>query len=83
RRLAYAGGHDQAIQVADAVALDRPTVEIRGAGSTTFDVRFSADSKVLGFRRRPIDAANPAPPYEAFHLERREPTPAPELPGGA
>jgi WD40 repeat protein len=72
RRLAYAGGHAQAIQVVDPAAPNVAPREIRGAGSTPFDVRFSQDSKVVGFTRA-FDPANPPAFYEGFNLERREP----------
>jgi WD40 repeat protein len=73
RRLAYAGGPAQAIQVLDPAAPDQPPREIRGAGSTPFDVRFSEDGKVAGFTRESFDPANPPASYEGFDLERREP----------
>jgi WD40 repeat protein len=72
-RLAYAGGPAQAIRVVDPAAPDRPPREIRGAGSTPFDVRFSEDGKVIGFARESFDPANPPASYEGFDLERREP----------
>ncbi len=71
--LAYAGGPAQAIQIVDLAALDGPPREIRGAGSTPFDVRFSGDGKVVGFTRTAFDPANPPASYEGFELERREP----------
>jgi WD40 repeat protein len=85
RRLAYAGGTSQAIQLADPAAPQRPPTEIRGAGSTPFDVRFSADGKVVGFTREAFLPANPPAIYEGFDLERREPANRPrnELTGGA
>ena len=73
RRLAYAGGSAQAIQIVDPAAPDRPAREIRGAGSTPFDIRFSADGKIIGFTREPFDPANPPASYDGFDLERREP----------
>ena len=73
RRLAYAGGPAQAIQVVDPAAPDRPPREIRGAGSTPFDLRFSEDGKVIGFTRESFDPANLPASYEGFDLERREP----------
>jgi WD40 repeat protein len=82
-RLAYAGGTDQAIQVVpvDPAAPNPQPREIRGAGSTPFDVRFSQDGKVVGFTRN----ANPPAAYEGFDLERREPRAVArnELPQGA
>jgi WD40 repeat protein len=72
RRLAYAGGPAQTIQIADPAALNQPPREIRGAGSTPFDLRFSQDGKVVGFTRA-FDPANPPGVYEGFDLERREP----------
>jgi WD40 repeat protein len=85
RWLAYAGGTSQAIQLVDPAAPQRPPTEIRGAGSTPFDVRFSADGKVIGFTREVLRPANPPATYEGFDLERREPANRPrnELTGGA
>ena len=85
RRLAYAGGPAQAIQVVDPAAPNQPPREIRGAGSTPFDVRFSEDGKVAGFTRESFDPANPPASYEGFDLERREPLTVPrnDLPHGA
>jgi WD40 repeat protein len=80
-RLAYAGGTDQAIQIVDLARPKEQPREIRGAGSTPFDVRFSQDGKVVGFTRN----ANPPAAYEGFDLERREPRAVArnELPKGA
>jgi WD40 repeat protein len=71
RKLAYAGGTDQAIQVVDPAAPNQPAREIRGSGSTPFDLRFSQDSKIIGFTRV-FDRANPPASYEGFDLERHE-----------
>jgi WD40 repeat protein len=72
RRLAFAGGNGQAIQVVDLAAPDRLPRQLRGAGTTPFDVRFSADGKVIGLTRQPFDPANPPASYEGFDLERRQ-----------
>ncbi len=72
RRLAYAGGTDQAIQVVDPAAPNQPPREIRGAGSTPFDVRFSQDGKTIGFTREAFAPANPPASYEGFDLEQHE-----------
>ena len=71
RRLAYAGGHDQSIQIADPAAPGQPPAEIKGAGSTPFDVRFAADSKAIGFSREAFNPANPPASYQGFDLEQR------------
>jgi WD40 repeat protein len=72
RWLAYADGNGQSIQVVDQAAPDRPPREIRGAGTTAFDVRFSDDGKTIGLTREPFDPANPPGSYEGFDLERRK-----------
>ncbi len=94
RRLAYAGGtnqapkiEDQAIRILDLTAIDRDPIVIRGQGTSTYDVRFSAESKTVGFLRRAIDPAAPLPEteeYEAFRLDRHEPATIPrrDLPAG-
>lgn len=71
RKLAYAGGTDQAIQIVDPAALKQPARAIRGVGSTPFDLRFSQDGKIIGFTRT-FDRANPPASYEGFDLERHE-----------
>jgi WD40 repeat protein len=85
RRLAYSGGHAQAIQIIDPTAPGLPPREIAGAGSTPFDVRFSRDSKSVGFTREAFDPANPPASYQGFDLERREPATLArdDLPNGA
>ncbi len=85
RRLAYAGGPAQAIQLIDPDAPNLPAQEIRGVGSTPFDIRFSEDGKIIGFTRESLAPGNPPPSYEAFNLDRRESLTVPrnELPHGA
>ncbi len=70
-RLAFSGGHDQAIVVHDARALDQPPVLFRGRGSTPFNLGFTADGETIGFTR--IERAPPpAPaPLEGFDLRKR------------
>ena len=64
-------GTAQAIQIADPAAPGQPPREIKGAGSTPFDVRFAADSQAVGFTREAFDPANPPASYEGFDLEQR------------
>jgi WD40 repeat protein len=71
RQLAYAEGAAQTIRVVDPAAPDRPAREIRGAGATPFDVRFSEDGNTIGLAREPFDPANPPSSYEGFNLQQR------------
>ena len=82
RRLAYAGGPAQAIQSWIRPRRNQPAREIRGAGSTPFDVRFSQDGKVIGFTRdgrpgqssRVVRGVRPGAASGANHgAERRSP----------
>ena len=71
-RLAYAGGPAQSLFIQDMANLDAPPQELKGHGSTPFDLGFTADSQVVGFSRDRFDPANPPPIYEAFDLARRK-----------
>lgn len=71
-RLAYAGGPAQSLFVQDLANLNAPPQELKGQGSTPFDLGFTADSRVIGFSRDRFDPANPPPIYEAFDLARRK-----------
>ena len=70
-RLAYAGGPAQSIFIQDLTSMETPPRELKGQGSTPFDLGFTADSQVLGFSRDRFDPANPPMTYEAFDLARR------------
>ena len=70
-RLAYAAGPAQSLFIQDATDLGQPPRELKGYGSTPFDLGFTADSQVLGFTREGFDPANPPATYEAFDLARR------------
>lgn len=71
-RLAYSGGPAQSIFIQNMANLDAPQPELKGQGSTPFDLGFTADSQVVGFSRDRFDPANPPPIYEAFDLARRK-----------
>ena len=46
-------------------------VELKGQGSTPFDLGFTADSQAVGFSRVPVTPANPAV-YDGFDLAARK-----------
>ncbi len=71
-RLAYSGGRAQAVFIQDMAALDQPPRQLRGQGSTPFDLGFSGDSQVVGFTRDRLDPANPPPLYDGFDLGLRQ-----------
>ena len=71
-RLAYSGGAAQAIYVQDPANLGQPAGQLRGQGSTAFDLGFSADSQVVGFTRVPHDPTRPPPVYDGFDFGRRK-----------
>lgn len=70
-RLAYSGGHDQAIVVHDPRALDQPPRVLKGAGATPFNLGFTADGDTVGFTRIEREPRNPPAPAEGFDLRRR------------
>jgi WD40 repeat protein len=70
-RLAYSAGPAQSIYLQDTGNLQKPPDELRGKGSTPFDLGFSRDSRVVGFTRVPFDPSRPPPTYEAFDLGQR------------
>ena len=71
KRLAYAGGHSQSIFVQDTTRLDNRPLELKGQGSTPFDLGFTADSRTVGLSRGPAEAAN-ARAYETFDFASRK-----------
>jgi WD40 repeat protein len=69
KELAYAGGLDQAIYIQSLENLNTPPMVIRGKGTTTFDVGFTADSQAIGFARAPAaEPANANEPVAGFDL---------------
>ena len=70
-RLAYSGGHDQAIVVHDSRALDQPPLVLKGDGGTPFDLGFTADGDTIGFTRIRREPVNPPAPAEGFDLRKR------------
>jgi WD40 repeat protein len=71
-RLAYSAGTAQAIYLQDPANLAQPAEQLRGQGSTPFDLGFSADSQVVGFTRTPFDPTRPPPVYDGFDFGRRK-----------
>ena len=71
-RLAYSAGPAQAIYLQDMGNLQKPADQLKGQGSTPYDLGFSRDSQVVGFTRTPYDPTRPPPIYEAFDLGRRK-----------
>ena len=76
KRLAYAGGSAQAIQlrqVAPVVPAEMPRT-YQGHGSSIRDLRFAPQGRGLAISRKPISANNPAPDdWEGFDLDARRP----------
>ena len=72
-RLAYSGGNSQSILIQEMNNLEQAPAELKGHGSTPFDLGFKTDdSGVLGFTRAPLDPANPPQDYEGFDLATRK-----------
>ncbi|MFO0890568.1 MAG: WD40 repeat domain-containing protein [Isosphaeraceae bacterium] len=71
RLLAYSAGPAQSIFVQDMNELRNPPAEIRGQGSTPFDLGFTRDSQAVGFIREPIDRNRPPATYEGFDFSQR------------
>src|SRR5262249_298476 len=69
-RLAYAGGPAQSIFIPEMANLERAPLELKGQGSTPFDLGFTQDSQTVGFTRARGDLAE-SPNYEGFNLGRR------------
>src|SRR5262249_37611871 len=67
-KLAYSGGPAQAVFIQDVAALETAPRELKGAGSTPFDLGFSDDSQVVGFTREAFDPATPPRLCDAFDL---------------
>ena len=70
-RLAYSGGAAQSLYLQDMAAPEAPPRELRGKGSTPFDLGFTRDSRAIGFARQPFAAASPPRSYEGFDMARR------------
>jgi WD40 repeat protein/tRNA A-37 threonylcarbamoyl transferase component Bud32 len=69
--LAYTGGASQAVYLRDLKRLENPRRELRGPGSTPFDLGFTANSRVVGFTRELHAPANPPERYEGYDLGQR------------
>ena len=69
--LAFSGGHAQSIFIQDVRNPERPRLELRGKGSTPFDLGFTADSQAVGFLRTTADPANPSH-YLGYDFARQE-----------
>ncbi len=69
-RLAYAGGPAQSIFIQEMGNLETPPLELKGHGSTPFDLGFTADSQTIGFTRAALNPAD-SPSFDAFDLGRR------------
>jgi WD40 repeat protein len=72
-RLAYSGGMSQAIFIQDMKDWQKPPLELKGLGTTIFDLGFRAKDQVLGFTRT-FDPANPPALYDGFDLAQRRST---------
>src|SRR4051794_9454763 len=70
RQFAYAGGMTQAVEVQDLDDLRRAPMELKGKGSTPFDLGFGPGDRVLGFTRE-FDPARPPVTYEGFEPATR------------
>jgi len=71
-RLAYSGGGAQEIYIQDMADLARPPQELKGQGSTPFDLGFTTDSQAIGFTREAVNPANPPQIYDGFDLSKRQ-----------
>jgi WD40 repeat protein len=71
RRLAYSGGTSQGIFVQDTRAPRTDPTELRGQGTTIFDLGFTADSQSIGFTRERFAPASSPQLYDGFDLARR------------
>jgi WD40 repeat protein len=71
-RLAYSGGAAQEISIQDTADLARQPQELKGEGSTPYDLGFMADSQTIGFTREAINPANPPQIYMGFDLGKRQ-----------
>ena len=73
RRLAYSGGDAQAVFVRELTPNPPPVDELRGPGSSLWDVGFRADGRAIRFARARGPAPGQAPAYEGFDLRARRP----------
>jgi WD40 repeat protein len=76
RRLAYSGGPAQAVYVQDTTDAGRPPLELKGEGTTIYDLGFQASGQAIGFTRA-TDPDNLPTLYEGFDLALRRSTTAP------
>jgi WD40 repeat protein len=70
-RWAYSGGFAQEIHVQEMANLAQQVQELKGQGSTPFDIGFTADNQAIGFTRTAVDPANPPQIYDGFDLGQR------------
>jgi WD40 repeat protein len=75
-RLAYSGGMNQAIYVQDMGNWGKAPVELKGEGSTIFDLGFRAKDQAIGFTRS-FDRANLPALYDGFDMAQRQSTTVP------
>jgi WD40 repeat protein len=75
RRVAFAGGDDQAITIKDLSDPNRATVVLAGQGSSVWDVGFAEDGRSVGIARSRPDLADPPRTYEDFDLSGRRAAP--------
>jgi WD40 repeat protein len=75
KRLAYAGGTSQGILVQDTAALETLPAELKGKGTTPFDLGFTKDSQAVGFTRDALPVANVPRVYHGFDVGRRRSRP--------
>jgi WD40 repeat protein len=71
RRLAYAGGHSQAILIRDVGNPQNPPTALKGQGTTIMSVGFTTDSLTVGFDREANAQPPAAGPIEGFDLKDR------------
>src|SRR5262249_40352229 len=74
RRLAHAGGDNQAVTITDLTTANRTSIALAGQGSSLWDVGFAADSIGIGIARRRPDLPDPPMQYEDFDLQRKRVT---------
>ncbi len=73
RRLAYAGGDDQAVVVRDWRNLDAPRIVLRGRGRSVWQVGFAEEGRAVAYSGVHPEAG-PADRFEGFRLRDRFPT---------
>ena len=71
RRLAYAGGDDQAVYLKDLGAAAMPPLEYSGAGGSLWAVGFTADGRSVAWSRRRADGPAAQADFLGFDLRAR------------